>query len=101
FFSAGLLMVFQHDLSKTLHRPALGKLRASPKLLPRFRPGLHCANQQRAAAFRALPLCCRIATTLKVFHVLAVGGEGWRSAAGLQGLQQVLDFSLAEYLLLE
>lgn len=33
--------------------------------------------------------------------MLAVGGEGWRAAAVLQGLQHGVDFSLAEYLMLE
>ena len=33
--------------------------------------------------------------------MLAVGGEGWRAAAGLQGLQHRADFGLAEYRLLE
>lgn len=33
--------------------------------------------------------------------MLAVGGEGWRPAAGLQGVQHSVDFSHAEYRLLE
>ena len=86
-------MVFQYDLSKTLHRPALGKLRASPKLLPRFRPRFHGAYQQSAAAFRAWPFGCRITSALEVLHVLAVGGERWCAAAGLQGVQHALGAS--------
>lgn len=33
--------------------------------------------------------------------MLAVCSEGWRAAAGLQGVQHGVDFSLAEYRLLE
>ena len=33
--------------------------------------------------------------------MLAMCGEGWRAAAGLQGMQHGGDFSLAEYRLLE
>lgn len=94
----GSLLLF---LLKTLHRPAFRKRRASPKLLPRLRPCLHRAYQQRTATFRALPLSCWIATALEVLHMLAVCGESRRAAAGLQGVQHGVDFSLAEYRLLE
>lgn len=86
---------------EALHGSALRESRASPKLLPRFCPRFHSSNQQRTAAFRALPLGCRIATALEVLHMLAVSGEGWRAATGLQGVRQGIDFSLAEYRLLE
>jgi len=33
--------------------------------------------------------------------MLALGGEGWRAAAGLQGVQHGVDFSRAEDRLLE
>ncbi len=33
--------------------------------------------------------------------MLAVGSEGWYAAAGLYGVQHGVDFSLAEYRLLE
>lgn len=92
-----LVVVF----SKALHRPALRKPRTSPKLLSRLRPCFHSTNHQRATAFRALPLGCRITSALEVLHMLAVSGEGWRATAGLQGVQHGVDFSRAEYCLLE
>lgn len=51
--------------------------------------------------FRALLIRGQIVTALEVLHVLAMGGEGRCAAAGLQGLQRDVDFSLAEYHLLE
>lgn len=84
------------NTSKALHRPAFGESRASPKLLPCFRPGFHGTKHQGTTAFRAVPPCCRITTAFQVLHMLAVGGEGWRAAAGLQGVQHDIDFSLAE-----
>ena len=86
---------------KALHGFAFGEGRAAPELLADIGPCFTGANNQGATAFRALPLGCRIATAFEVLHVLAVGGEGWRAAAGLEGVQHGVDFRLAEYLLLE
>lgn len=49
----------------------------------------------------ALPLGCWVTATFEVLHMFAVGGESWRAAAGLQGVQHGVDFSFAEYRLLE
>ena len=74
-----------------LHCSTSGELRAAPELLAGIGPGSTGANNQSASAFRALPLCCGITAALKVLHVLTVGGEGWRSAAGMQGVQHGVD----------
>ena len=86
---------------KALHGFAFGEGRAAPELLADIGPVFTGANNQGAAAFRALPLGRRIATALEVLYMLAVCGEGPCAAAGLQGVQHGVDFRLAEYLLLE
>ncbi len=58
---------------------------APPKLLPSLRPCLHRADQQRVAAFWALPLGCWVATPLEVLQMLALGGEARRAAVDLRG----------------
>jgi len=84
-----------------LHGPALGKRRAPPELLTGIAPSFSAADNQCTAAFRALPLGCWGATAFEVLHMLAVGGERRRAAAGLQSLQHGVHFSLAEDRLLE
>jgi len=70
-------------------------------LLSCLRARVHGADHQITAAFRALPLGVWVATALQVLHMFAVGREGWRAPAGLQGVHEDVDLGLTEYPLLE
>ena len=78
-----------------------GKLEQPQNFRPALGPDFISRISNALSHFWALPFGCRIATALEVLYMLAVRSEGRREAAGLQGVQHRVDFSIAEYRLLE